>query len=169
MDSLGYVVLGAIIGIYLFWRLAKARRRHISRRRAMLARRGEDRARHFLERAGYNIVGLQEKVPIKITIDGETHASYVKADAIVTRGGYRYVAEVKTGKAALPQPLLRRQLLEYFLAFKAGGMLLVNGDTGKISRVEIDTPFANQSKWYLIAVGFVAGFIMGIWVATRWK
>jgi hypothetical protein len=50
----------------------------------------------------------------------------------------RYIAEVKTGRAAvrLDTAATRRQLLEYRVAFDVDGVLLVDAEAGEIRLVE---------------------------------
>ena len=62
----------------------------------------------------------------------------LRADLLVERGGRRYVAEVKTGEAApsLATAATRRQLLEYLIAYRVDGVLLVDAERGSVHEVE---------------------------------
>ena len=77
------------------------------------------------------------RVTLGATVDGERIEFEVRADAIVQRKRRRYVAEIKTGRAASVRSRhTRRQLLEYALLYDADGVLLVDATGGTIHEVE---------------------------------
>jgi len=107
------------------------------RRRRQRARRGEVQAIPLLETAGYRVIAEQRSQVCRVIVDGRPTEYVVRADLLVTRGNETFVAEVKTGKRA-PDPThtpTRRQLLEYFVAYPADGVLLVDVEGGQIRRV----------------------------------
>jgi hypothetical protein len=125
-----FVLLGAL------W-LARTGTRRANHRRQRRARRGEERARRLLRRAGFRIDADQARETWWMLVDGRDVEVQVRADYLVSRFRRRYVAEVKTGELA-PDPTYpptRRQLLEYSLAFDVDGVLLVDVEEGDILEV----------------------------------
>jgi hypothetical protein len=127
---------------------------------------GELRAEPLLRRLGYAVVARQAPVTYDVAVDGAWCAVELRADFLVERDGRRFVAEVKTGRAAprIDTPATRRQLLEYRVAFDVAGVLLVDVDAGEVHAVEFPLPGAREETraggaWLLwVALGVVVGF-----------
>lgn len=132
------LLLAALALILALGWWASARRAGVaSRRRNRRAQRGEADAEALLEAAGYTVLERQVGAWTVMVVDGEEVEVSVRADLWVGRGSRRYVAEVKTGRAA-PDPTLpatRRQLLEYQLVFRPDGLLLVDVEAGEVHEV----------------------------------
>ena len=128
----------AASGVWLGLHAARrSARRRLARNRKR-GRRGEARALRLLERAGYRILACQLEGRVHLRIDGRRVAYTVRADALVRRGLFRYLVEVKTGAGATPaHPATRRQLLEYARAFGCRRLLLVDPDRGRIRRIKV--------------------------------
>lgn len=133
---------GLALGV-LAWLLLRAlarvvRRRHM-RARAERASDGERRAVLLLEQSGYEVIGMQVPARYELTVDGEAQSFDVRVDYVARRSGRRFVAEVKTGALAprLDTPATRRQLLEYALAYRAHGVLLVDAEANVVRAVEL--------------------------------
>jgi len=162
--TVGMVALGALALIQtarLTWR-STARRWSLARMRAR-ARRGERDAERLLARAGYRVTQRQARARATYRVDGDPREVEVVADLLVTRRGRTYVAEVKTGARA-PDPThraTRRQLLEYGHAFDADGVLLVDVEAGRVSRVVLPTRGAAAGPWLAVAAGFAGGVFAG--------
>jgi len=117
--------------------LARGRAGRASVRRQRRARRGEERARRVLRRAGFRVDEFQPRESWWMIVDGRDVEVHVRADYLVSRFRRTYVAEVKTGDRA-PDPTYpptRRQLLEYSLAFDVDGVLLVDVEEKEIFEV----------------------------------
>lgn len=113
--------------------------------RSKLAIAGETKAIKLLNRHGYQIESHQQRMSCSLSVDGEPVAFELIADFIVSKDGYRYVAEAKTGQGASPTHRgTRRQLLEYALAFDVDGVLLVDMTEQCIH--DIDFFLANASS-----------------------
>jgi hypothetical protein len=99
----------------------------------------------LLERVGYAVLGAQVEGAYSLCVDGRMLSISVRADYLVSRDGRRFVAEVKSGRFAplLATPATRRQLLEYLVAFRADGVLLVDGETQRIH--EVAFPIAGRA------------------------
>lgn len=83
---------------------------------------------------------------VELLVDGESQQFRVRADAIVSRRGQRFVVEFKGGQdvARVGHRGTRRQLLEYAFAFPADGVLLVDAVGGRIARVEFPQAVARS-------------------------
>lgn len=132
-------VLGA--AIVLVWLIARIRRALAglrARRRGRRAVRGEIEAERLLVRAGFRVRERQVPLVFPIVCDGEELPIALRADILAERDGRRYVVEVKTGEAAprLDTAATRRQLLEYLVAYRVHGVLLVDADRGAVHEVE---------------------------------
>jgi hypothetical protein len=116
--------------------------RDVLRRRRMAlrmkrAQAGERRAASWLEERGFAIVGAQVAVDHPVRVDGRVITLALRADYLVEKGGRRYGVEVKTGAEAprIETSATRRQMLEYRIAFDVDGVMLVDGETGRIHEV----------------------------------
>jgi hypothetical protein len=111
---------------------------------------GEREARGLLEAAGFFVEATQATSTYALDVDGVPMPVVVRADYLVSKGRERFVAEVKTGKAAprLETIATRRQLLEYQHAFGAAAVLLVDADLRRIRAVRFEAPSAaDRGKW----------------------
>ncbi len=75
-------------------------RRHCVRRRFGRGREGEREAAQLLEASGFVVEGLQVVATYEVRVDDRAVPISVRADYVVTKGGERWVAEVKTGQCA---------------------------------------------------------------------
>jgi hypothetical protein len=136
-----FVVAVAVAALVLVWAMGRVRRFLAgvrARRRARVAVRGEVAAEALLARAGFKVRERQVALVFPIVCDGEPLPIALRADLLVERAGRRYVAEVKTGEAApsLATAATRRQLLEYLIAYRVDGVLLVDAERGSVHEVE---------------------------------
>ena len=100
-----------------------------------------------------------------IEVDGTPLEIALRADYVVARDGERYIAEVKTGEVAprLQSPGTRRQLLEYSIAFRASGVLLVDAETRSVHRVAFPAaPGTQRRSPFVWALAFAAVVLAGI-------
>jgi len=139
-ETLALVAAGALL-IALLQAFVAVARRWLRRRRMSIrmvrAARGEARAAAWLEDQGYRVLGGQVVAEHAVQVDERTVTVALRADYLVTRHGARYVVEVKTGALAprIETSATRRQMLEYRIAFDVDGVLLVDGETGKVHEV----------------------------------
>lgn len=155
------LILGILIGSFLFFLLSKKFKSFKIKRMLKTARKGEKEAISFLNKAGYDIIGIQEKQPIVIYIDGKGYSSYVRADYIVKKTGKKYVVEVKTGKKTrATTALVRRQLLEYYLVFNPHGILLLDMENGTLKKIEFQWNKTSFS-WYGLVLAGIFGLALG--------
>lgn len=144
------------------------------RRRTIAIRRergeaGERRAEGLLRDRGFEILGRQVAVSYGVRVDGEAMVIDLRADYLVAAGDKRFVAEVKTGRAApkIDTSATRRQLLEYRIAFDVDGVLLVDAEADRVHAVEFpldvgDAPRPSRLAWLLagVAIGAAAAIAL---------
>ncbi|HTM23094.1 MAG TPA: hypothetical protein VL172_21385 [Kofleriaceae bacterium] len=126
-----------LLWLAVIWlRRRAAHSRAVSRGRRAVA--GEQAAADLLTAAGYRIDATQLCTEWTFWCDGEPITVELRCDALVSRDGRRLVAEVKTGERApsLTTAATRRQLLEYAVAYRADGVLLVDPEAGAIHEVD---------------------------------
>lgn len=118
-------------------RLEKEEQARLKKEKEDAERAGETAALEVLAGAGYEFEARNQQAQIPVTVDGKEEAYEVVADLIVKKGDSKYVAEVKHGRVAtsLRSGALRRQLLEYSLAYSIAGVLLVNMKTRTVHLV----------------------------------
>jgi hypothetical protein len=156
------LVLALVQTIRLWW-IGFAR---TSRLRKMIARAadGEARAERILRDVGFDILARQATQTWNVRVDGVAVAIDLRADYIVMREGRRFVAEVKTGRAAprIDSAATRRQLLEYRCAFDVDGVLLVDAEESIVHAIEFELPHATTeapSRGWL-GVAFAIGAVL---------
>lgn len=149
---------GVVLGALLTRRVGRALDGLRRRRRASRAGKGERRAVRLSRRAGYSVRGTQVRHRYTMWVDGRPVSVGLRADLSLVRRGRTVVAEAKTGRPADPtHDRTRRQLLEYAHAFGCDRVLLVDGESGRLSEVEF--ALCRRPRRWLI--GFLAGVLVG--------
>lgn len=162
LDDVPRELLAVVALVALAWALVLAGRGwvrgHHRRRRFARAAAGEREAVSLLEVHGFVIEGAQVAAEYALEVDGAPVVASVRADYIVRAGGRRWVAEVKTGRAApsLATATTRRQLLEYQHAFGVAGVLLVDADARTVQCVDFRTPARRPVTALVFAAAVVA-------------
>jgi hypothetical protein len=139
------------------------------RRRMARARRLEADAAELLVAAGYDVLDRQVAGVLPMRVDGAEQAAPLRADYIARRGRRRFVVEVKSGVRA-PDPgdrATRRQLLEYAVAWRAHGTLLVNAEAGAVQEIEFPD-LRTRGTATAVAAAFVLGTLVGAGLAAIW-
>ena len=169
LDRIPREVLVAVAVFAVLYALLTAARGWLKRarvrRRFERGLEGEREAAAILVEHGYTVEGAQVTTSYVIDVDGAPVEILLRADYVVSRGGERYVAEVKTGRVApsVQAPATRRQLLEYHLAFAVAGVLLVDADARSVHRIAFPAaPGARDSRsivWPLVVTAIVVAVI----------
>lgn len=150
-------------------RRAWARQRRV--RRALAAGAAERRAESLLRRRGYRVVGRQVRRRWPVVVGGRRDHVDLRVDLVVTRGGRRFVAEVKHGDlvASAAHGPTRRQLLEYLLAYGTDGVLLVDAGAGTIDEIRFPrlAPPPLRSRGAVVAIAATVALVAGWAAATR--
>lgn len=138
LAALGVVLLLVLLaGVRLGrWRSERVVRRRVARSRRLGAQ-GEADGLWLLEEAGYRVMDTQVTGEIVVVVDGRPETHYVRADALVSRRGREFVAELKSTsrQASVANRATRRQLMEYVFAFDPDGVLLVDAEAGEVHTV----------------------------------
>jgi len=156
-----YSILGAIIGAFLALFILKLFNQIKVKRRFEKAKNSEKQAVILLERHGFRITDIQKTKTYTLFVDNKPHEAMVRADMIAKKNNKTYVVEVKSGKKA-PSPrsiATRRQLLEYYLAYRPDGLLLVDMEKEKIRQIRYS--FIDKSTVLKHMLWFVVIFFLG--------
>lgn len=136
---LAVAVIGAIfVGVWLQRRWTSWTRRRRMKRLRKMGMRGESRAAGLLARHGFVLEQTQVSGHIEVRVDGVPSRYRVRADGVASRGGRRYVVEIKGGMdaARIANRTTRRQLLEYAIATQTDAVVLVDAARHKVHVVE---------------------------------
>lgn len=173
IDSKVYVV-SLVLAVFLSvafvlwlqsrWQTAVLKRRF---RRAVDA---EAKAPRLLERLGYEVLGAQIEGGYELLVDGQPVHVPLRADYLVQRTGLTFVAEVKSGNLApkLTTASTRRQLLEYLIAFRVDGVLLVDSEAKRVQSVVYPIGTSRDVKRSIFAPLALLLFAITIIVCIAW-
>jgi hypothetical protein len=108
------VLIGALLLIWLGWKIRIWWKNFLFMLLRRRGRRGERVAIRLLKTNGYNILEEQIRVEGHLYIDDALNKFELRPDFLVEKDGVRYIAEIKTGESAHPSNRnTRRQLHEY--------------------------------------------------------
>ncbi|MGC4066139.1 MAG: hypothetical protein QM784_16145 [Polyangiaceae bacterium] len=115
----------------------------------------------MLHSHGYRVIGAQVEGGYELTVDGEPRWIPLRADFLVARDEYTYVAEVKSGRLAprLQTAATRRQLLEYLMSYDVDGVLLVDPEKQRIQEVVFPNVMRREVRE---AGGGLAPLLLGV-------
>lgn len=159
------LVLAAVVGGLVVSWAGRAWRRWQWERKRRRGRQGELEAPDVLAAAGYRVVEDQPELRCTLLVDGEPRDYTIRVDYLVSRGGRRYAAEVKTGNVA-PDPAAaatRRQLLEYAVHYPVEGALLVDMEARKVHAVAFPG-LASADRGSLPGLRVWLGLVFGLGV-----
>jgi len=161
--------VAGVLASLLLWNVTaswwhRLKRRLGIRSRQRHALRAERNAEQLLAGHGYTVQQAQATHSYVLECDGEPHAVKVRGDYLVSRGGRRYLAEVKSGTQAprLGSAATRRQLLEYAHAYDVDGILLVDMSAGRIRAVRFPAPHPGPRRLLRLALASALGCLVGI-------
>lgn len=157
-----FFILGLLLGGYIAYLTIKLMRRKRTKRRVAGAKRAERKAAELLTDNGYEILESQKFLPVTTIVDGKKYNNGIRVDYLVKRNNRTYVAEVKTGEDAInfTRAPVRRQLLEYYLAYQPDGVLLLDMEQNTIHEIEF---LIHQPRWRQIKnmAGYLLAFLTG--------
>lgn len=160
MNKMDVLILALILSACVLFFFPRTRTRLRRRRRLTRARKGEAEAIQFFEDQGYTIVDMQQKKTLVTWINGNPRYHNLMADFVVKKGGKTYIVEVKTGKQP-PRPTsadTRRELLEYFLAYRPYGILVVDLQKKTMHTIAFSITGENEKRRFLYLL-FLAGVL----------
>lgn len=173
MIYLGLAMALVVVIVTLGVAVRRSYRRWARRRQWSRAQQAETAAFRRLRNLGYDILGAQVPASYELLVDGQPTTISLRADYVVERHGKTYVAEVKSGQWApsLANAATRRQLLEYRLAFRVDGVLLVDGETRRVHQIVFPSQSQSPSAaWSGRRLGVLAlGLIIAatLWILGR--
>jgi Holliday junction resolvase-like predicted endonuclease len=167
MQSLDFFILGAVLGLFVFYKISQYYKSKKQQIKITLAKRAESAAGRLLQKTGYRIIDTQKRVQVKTKIDGELFRNTIIADFLVKKNGKTFLVEVKTGKQTekITSPSIRRQLLEYFLVFRPDGLILLDMTEKKLHQVEFELENRFGPPWALF-LRYTIFFLLG--ALTTW-
>tara|TARA_Y100001935_G_C17295226_1_gene505734 strand:- start:757 stop:1197 length:441 start_codon:yes stop_codon:yes gene_type:complete len=131
------IIIIVIFLLYIGWKLRRAYKNFLFFLLKKRGRKGEIYAKKLLKRNGYKILSTQHKMQGYLYENGERVSYEVRPDYLVSKDDIKYIAEVKTGLAALINDRhTRRQLLEYSKIFNSNKVLLVDITRNRIKIIE---------------------------------
>lgn len=162
---IGFVVLLVLV---LWVSGLRQYRYHVRRRRWQRAQAAEAAASKLLRRLGFDVLGAQVQGSYTLVVDGQPQLVPLRADYLVARNELRYVAEVKSGRLApkLDHAATRRQLLEYRMAFEVDGVLLVDGEIGRVHEVVFPLHSHSGTRSRLAEFAVAAALLALGWIAA---
>ena len=100
-------------------------------------KKAEQKAIKLLKKNGYKIESFQTTAKGKLLQDNEIINFFIRPDLIVSKNKKKFIAEVKSGKAASIEEInTRRQLLEYAKVFNTKDLILIDPEKNKIKKIE---------------------------------
>ena len=123
--------------LYLGWKIKEVYKNikfYLYKRKG---KKAEQKAIRLLKKNGYKIESFQTTAKGKLLQDDEKVNFFIRADLIVSKGKKKFIAEVKSGKAASIEEInTRRQLLEYSKVFNNNNLILIDTEKNKIKKIE---------------------------------
>ena len=123
--------------LYLGWKIKEVYKNikfYLYKRKG---KKAEQKAIKLLKKNGYKIESFQTTAKGKLLQDDETLTFLIRADLIVSKNKKKFIAEVKSGKAASIEEInTRRQLLEYAKVFNTKDLILIDTKKNKIKKIE---------------------------------
>ena len=137
------IILVLLLIILGAWAAVKFRDFRQNLRHKGRLRRGskaEKWAVQALEQDGFEILAEQAVAPVRFAIDGEWQEREVRMDILAKKEGELFGVEVKSGNQALDPGMatIRRQMLEYTLAFELNGILWADYEQKSFHYIEFE-------------------------------
>ena len=136
LESFFLIVL-ILFFLYFGWKLKEVYKNikfYLYKRKG---KKAEQKAITLLKKNGYKIESFQTTAKGKLLQDNETINFLIRADLIVSKDKKKFIAEVKSGRAASIEEInTRRQLLEYSRVFNNTNLILIDTEKNKIKKIE---------------------------------
>lgn len=168
------IFLGVIIGGILFYFLGKMFGQKKLQAQTEVPRFSEKEAENLLRRAGYQILGKNQKETIITIIDGKEHLGFVETDYLARKNKRKYAVMVHVGEGSPDpnEPSQRRRILEHHRVFSQDGVLVLDPNQGRIHSVNFRFPREwNIDKLFRLLIGLfiILGVIGIIWMLAAIK
>jgi Holliday junction resolvase-like predicted endonuclease len=158
-----FFLAGGLLSLVLYLKIRNYLNYQKAKCRSFSSKRAEKKAEIWLKRKGFHIIEKQQSRPLIIKTGKTSHRYLIRTDFLVKKGGQKYVVEVKSGRknSKITNRETRRQLLEYFLAYQACGIILFDMDSKKFTEVKFLLPYF-QSKWIENIMYFFLGALLAL-------
>ena len=131
------LVILILFSLYLGWKIREIYKNLKFYLYKKKGKKAEQKAIKLLKKNGYKIESFQTTAKGKLLQDDETLTFLIRADLIVSKDKKKFIAEVKSGKAASIEEInTRRQLLEYSKVFNNKNLILIDTEKNKIKKIE---------------------------------
>tara|TARA_B100000683_G_scaffold229268_1_gene229645 strand:- start:120 stop:542 length:423 start_codon:yes stop_codon:yes gene_type:complete len=131
------LVILILFSLYLGWKIREIYKNLKFYLYKKKGKKAEQKAIKLLKKNGYKIESFQTTAKGKLLQDDETLTFLIRADLIVSKNNKKFIAEVKSGKAASIEEInTRRQLLEYSKVFNNKNLILIDTEKNKIKKIE---------------------------------
>jgi len=164
------LILATTLGAWCYRTVSRWWRRLLTQRRFKKGHKGEERARAYLVRNGYKILGEEVTIQPYMWIDGKKVQYTVRADYLTEKKGIRSIFEVKTGTAAhFKERTTRRQIREYAAVYDVDEVCLYDGNTDRHHTICFDTPpvpVTRSSRFSIWLFGCICGALVGAFVCA---
>lgn len=132
------ILFGVLLLLYLYYKLKTwliSLKFSRQKNGAILA---EKAAAYLLTKHGFEILQVQPSLTYRMLVNQIDYPVRISADFLVRKEGFSFIAEVKNGllNNDITNIATRRQLLEYYMAYKADGILLVDMTRKTINLIE---------------------------------
>lgn len=158
-----WVVLGVLAAAGAYYALVRAAARARARGRGAGGRR--EGAADLLRQQGYAIVDARPEVELAIRVDGRARTRRVRADLLATRGRRRYAVRIRGhgGSGRVDDRATRARLLDYALAFRVDGLLVVDPERQRVRTLEVRAgplpPLARLAGVTPLLLAFASGLV----------
>ena len=128
----------------------------------------------LLRKAGFAILGKNQKETIITNVNGRDHLSGLEAEFTVKKENKKYVVIVKGGEVNFDptDQLLRRRMIECDRAFGLNGVVLVNPEEETVSIVTFKFPRERGLDFYFqffIGLFIILAVVGIIWLLVEIK
>lgn len=121
----------------------------------------ELKAKEFLKQKGFTILEAQKEFRYEILENRVPITIKLKVDFLVSKNGYSYVVEVKSGNQVnkITHSATRRQILEYQNAIDVHGVYLLDMTNQELKQIE----FPKKHRFSISLFWLILYSIMGSW------
>lgn len=160
------VILSIFFGAFLYHKFSSFLRNLFLQRKFARGLKGEDDARKFLLKNGYEIIEEQPSREAVMQVDGEPVSYRVRADFLVEKDGRESIVEVKTGEVSTNPVSIntRRQLFEYASLYDVDDILFFDAEKKQLMHIHFDCLEDQQElktgSFQLLYWGIIIGVIV---------
>lgn len=161
------IIIFVLLFVIAKYKIDDYRKKRAQKKRFQRAAEFEIRAKHFLEKKGFKIIGNQEVYYHKYEVNGVLKQSKLILDYVVSKDRNTYIVEVKSGKSAISinDKNTRRQLLEYDFVIENDGVFLLDMENEKLNLIKFHSKKERADRNLNLVLIMVAliGILIPFW------